>query len=488
MKRKRDHGIVDQVLSDKLSFLKTNKCDLPKTKESGTGSFEWLLDVCLAVEKIAGEESSASEPDTTTGNDSESQGEYDHAALQAETIYQGCNHKPFIGPVKVSSLPETKCQGVVSTRDVLKGELLCSSIPLIVVPNLASVDDPSVQLFSDFSRAEMTAKLIVLAQSDPLVMKKLKRFEYVGSHSNKSDTRKMCAEIISKYTWAIDHPSTNPKGQLFHDQYTKVAGHAFTIDGYAGKFNHSCVPNATMVSYGSVQFFRANCHIPKDTEICVSYGYDALDKVHERIEKLRVHAGFVCDCPLCTYQLNRLSHKGETGPNTAPLKKPVSQGVTFEAYLNCVLRAPDYEIIVENGTCNKSATHEFVVDALRTCAIIEDGDPDASLSKLTSDLDLLELLTRFPHIKQSSLCHCHVTCHLINQCTVLSLMFLSYSLEKPKDVGISFGDLTRLEMAELADRLHLWLDSEMTVAVGDEQLYLKPDWWREKRMEYTDCF
>ncbi|CCG84566.1 protein of unknown function [Taphrina deformans PYCC 5710] len=312
LKRKLSRSLAEQVLDEKLEILRRrdhtkSSTDVKNIHSAHVAAFPYLLEICLAVEKASCQQLNNTPSLDAEVKTAEESGDYDYAQLQSENISQATLHAAYIGPVRVSSLPGPKTQGVVADRDIYKGELLCTSVPSIVVSNLVSVDEPTDLLFSDLSRAEMTAKLICLAEVTPSVRTTLKSFEFAEkddiAHDNLTG---LCEAVISKYTWAIDHPSTNPQGQKFKGKYTKVAGHAFTVSGYAGKFNHSCVPNATMVSYGAVQFFRASVAIPKDTEVCVSYGFDPLDPVHKRRDKLRAHAGFECCCPLCLYQLHHV--------------------------------------------------------------------------------------------------------------------------------------------------------------------------------------
>lgn len=512
-KRKRDEGLAEGVLAEKLDFLESKGIQVSETTTTTTtiqsdtlGAWDYLLDVCLKVEEARG----VLPPPSTvvTFNKEESEGVYDYDALQDESIHESCKHTAFIGPVRISPLPEPKVQGVVASRDVLKGELLCSSVPEIVVPNLVPRESPALEhlLFSDLSRAEMTAKLILLARHDPTILFKLKKFEYAKSSSQEEtsssptpsdDTVRQCQEIISNYTWAIDHSSKTPAGKVFRGQYTKVAGHAFTIDGFAGKFNHSCVPNATMISYGAVQFFRANCSIPAGTEICVSYGsFDPSDPVQQRKAKLFQHAGFICSCPLCLYESSLSTTRTTARKISTP--RPV-EGDSFEALLKEIILDDDIDTQRIEKHLAVDWSSKKVLRALNVTATLMDGDLDGKFSSIYEHVSILQLLLRYSRILPLAelasakiggiVADAKMTKHcIITNCILLCLMFSTLMVDKPHDVGIAFGDLYRPSIAQLAKALNQERFRELCKKTKTTRSYVLPSWWLDKSLEYTDCF
>lgn len=497
LKRKVPDDLVGEALRKKLAFLKKKKkgirIPVPDDKSDPTRTWPWLLEICLAQERAGPTAASKSENPLRLA---ESRGDYDFEALQVEEIEKSCHHCAFVGPIEAAPLPAPKNRGVLSNRDIYKGELLCSSVPSIVVRNLADEQDSNAELFSDLSRAEMTAKLISMADADKVILDTLRTFEFAGKEDVINDTRALCTAIISKYTWAIDYSSKEPKGKKYYGHYTKVAGHAFTIDGFAGKFNHSCVPNATMVTYGALQFFRANCSIPKDTEICVSYGYDPLDSVQQRIEKLRIHADFECTCPLCVFQLQHEPPAHVTGISTPP-------DIDYGNFLLDFLQRGDYQDLLERlvlVTSTASDQSRLVKDAVKWCAMIEDRDPsDPSRCFRNASFTVLDLLSRYPMLKHhAEQCTIKgqmdlaspVWKRLFVQATLLSLMLLTMTWPKPNDIGIPFGDLIRPEMNHLADLLEA-CDTDLRLLYGFDEHWAHaadPTFWRQKCLEYTDCF
>lgn len=492
MKRKRheEKSLASIVLRKKLKTLASRSIHVEQADTKT--SFDFLLDVCLALIGTDTREDRCKR--SSSRQESEEAGDYDLIGLQDEDLESATEHCQFVGPIKCAPLPGIKKQGVVATRDILKGELLCTSIPSIVTRNLSSRSDPDSDLFSDLSRAEMTAQLITLAQN-PVVRKKLHAFEWAGKEKHEDDIRMTCEELVLKYTWAIDHPANNPLGRPLFDTHTKVAGHAFTIDGFASKFNHSCVPNATMITYGAIQFFRANCSIARGSEVCVSYGYDPQDDVEQRRKKLWAHAEFTCTCPLCLWEETHAKHSKQdlhlrrSHKSVPDTENPIEQC----AFLLSVL--PTFQCHILRIESESTSPHAQTKALLKLTDRLLDDDPEVLKQLDVHDTHLVTILwtlNRFSalmsHVDSTSQPFPPESLtHTIDITALyLSLMFLSLAVDRPPDVGVQHGDMFRGRMQALGKLLML---DDWTNRDGDKsELHCNGEYWHERSLEYTDAF
>ncbi|GAV76217.1 SET domain-containing protein/zf-MYND domain-containing protein [Cephalotus follicularis] len=62
--------------------------------------------------------------------------------------------------------------------------------------------------------------------------------------------------------------------------------------------NHSCVPNSVLVFEGKLAVIRALQHIPRDSEVSISY-IDTASSTMTRQSELQERHSFTCTCPLC---------------------------------------------------------------------------------------------------------------------------------------------------------------------------------------------
>lgn len=476
MKRKHaERSLADEVLREKLRQLR--RLD-PSYVDQGaqTDSFSYLLDVCLALQRREGLSRRVSSTDKL--RDSESTGEYDLTSLQNEPIEDSVRHVPYTGSVKVGSVVGSKIQGVIATSDILKGQLICTSVPTIVVHNLAEVNEPSDMVFSDLSRAEMTAELILLAEKTEN-KDMLDLFEWAGKEDHKDDLRKTCENVILKYTWAIDHSPS--KAKSYNGSMTKVAGHAFALDGYASKFNHSCTPNATMVTYGAIQFFKANCHIHQGNEICVSYGFDPLDTVQERGRKLHDHGEFDCECSLCQWEIRNDPSYSHVAFARNCQNRSAKEVLSYVLQSDSLWQQlPAFKAVCISPVASQRGSIDATSQLLQQTAALVDDDEDLLIDLAHHKTDLVTVLWTLNHFtpftehknpETEADVRAAITLHSI----LLSLMFLSLSVRRSDDTGIPHGDLFRTRMQSLAGLL-------------DRTALYDPSWWRARSMEFTDVF
>lgn len=75
---------------------------------------------------------------------------------------------------------------------------------------------------------------------------------------------------------------------------------------------------------------------------------------------------------------------------------------------------------------------------------------------------------------------------VVSHCLLVSVMLLALQVPRPRDVGIVFGDMYRLQIGILADKIDL-LDGQVSIGTRTGA-YMTAAWWRQKSLEYTDLF
>lgn len=505
--RQREPQLAEAEIREKLKWLEKHKIPPPIRRDAST-QFDWLLDVCLSIERGLVDIGEASWPPKLTNAQrrekdeekrSEEAGDYDMQSLWLSPIAHAKLHNAYSGPIETSELKNAKLRGVVTTREVLKGELLCTSVPDIVAPCYVGVHEPTAQVFSDLSRAELTAKLIIACELDDTVRRSLDAFKLSGTRDRGTDLRSTCTGLITTCTWAFDHPAEDAAADEDSDDTsirptrrsrmgTKVLGHGFSTTGFASQFNHSCLPNATMVNHGPVQFFYANTRIAKGVEVTVSYGYDPLVSVEERRAGLREHGDFTCTCALCEWQAstkNKLFLKQRI--KLLELRQSLVHSATSEP-ADCAKVLAMYEAIDRHGLFEQDhEAEEVLYEVLRgefTLDATRAPRPREALRWLQFDQVIPTLLERLPLDEADDEVQLKLQRRHILQ------MLLAMESPGMTRVGVPFGDLVRTNIQKYIDKLVV-VPTRPRRLNGRVLESLQPSaatWWEERAAEFTAQF
>uniref|UniRef100_A0A5B7AL27 Putative histone-lysine N-methyltransferase ASHR1 isoform X1 n=1 Tax=Davidia involucrata TaxID=16924 RepID=A0A5B7AL27_DAVIN len=260
----------------------------------------------------------------------------------------------------VSTLPE-KGRCLVSTRDFSPGDVILSEEPYVSVPNKSSVDSRCDGCFTSSNLKKCSACQVVwycgstcqksdwklhrlecqallkldkdrlknLTPSIRLMVKLYLRrklqsekiipttatdnynlVEALVSHMSEIDEKQLVlyAQMANLVNLILQWPEVNIKESA--ENFSKLACNAHTICDselrplgtglypIVSIINHSCLPNSVLVFEGKLAVVRAVQHIPKGTEVLISY-IETAGSTMTRQKTLKEQYFFTCTCPRC---------------------------------------------------------------------------------------------------------------------------------------------------------------------------------------------
>lgn len=255
-------------------------------------------------------------------------GDYDWLSIFHKSMTQASDRRylmeaaDFIGPVKLKLAPG-KGRGLFLTRDVRAGELLIVEKAIGVGFEGENASDYRNSYGFLFPRTEMpgissaigmvVAQLITGVLDNPSLHHQLIQL----SGGQKSDFLPSLKLPPSENAWL--ESKVPASGQLDLEQIKAIIGtNSYTLPlvlkdvttnpsldyeeagglFYASSFmNHSCIPNASRISFGDIMVIRANTDLKKGAEITQSYMGRAPH--HLRATRLKDLWGIDCTCTLC---------------------------------------------------------------------------------------------------------------------------------------------------------------------------------------------
>ncbi|KAL6984421.1 Histone-lysine N-methyltransferase ashr1, variant 2 [Sarracenia purpurea var. burkii] len=260
----------------------------------------------------------------------------------------------------VSTLPE-KGRCLFSTRDFAPGDVILNEEPYVSVPNRGSIDSRCDWCFSTSNLKKCSACQVVcycgsacqksdwrvhrlecgaLSKLDKhrqksltpsirlmvklYIRKKLQRgkiipttgtdnfklVEALVTHMSDIDEKQLIlyAQMANLVNLILQLPDINIKE--IAENFSKLACNAHTICDSELRplgtglypvisiINHSCLPNSVLVFEGRVAVIRAVQHIPKGTEVLISY-IETAGSTMTRQKALKEQYFFSCTCPRC---------------------------------------------------------------------------------------------------------------------------------------------------------------------------------------------
>ncbi|KAI9640898.1 hypothetical protein NHQ30_010739 [Ciborinia camelliae] len=223
------------------------------------------------------------------------------------------DHATFIGSVVVKPSPG-RGQGLFTTKAIKAGELLLCE-KAFAHCYTESLEDSEISSKTTLLMNVHTNKMTMGTQSDLItnIVQKLwktpsliPKFTALHHGSYKPAER---AEVDGKPvidTFLIEHIITlNVFGcplSSYESQYTtfkddELKHHSCGIWLMASKINHSCLSNARRSFIGDLQFVRATCDIPANTEL--TFWYQMPTGESDWMKKKLQNWGFQCKCLLC---------------------------------------------------------------------------------------------------------------------------------------------------------------------------------------------
>ncbi|XP_058190035.1 histone-lysine N-methyltransferase ASHR1 isoform X3 [Rhododendron vialii] len=215
----------------------------------------------------------------------------------------------------VSTLPD-KGRCLFSIRNFSPGEVILNEEPFVSVPSRASVDSRCEWCFSTSNLKRCSACQVVLycgstCQIIPTTATdNYNLVEALVSHISEIDEKQLVlyAQMANLVNLILELPGIGIKE--IAENFSKLACNAHTICDSELRplgtglypvisiINHSCLPNAVLVFEGRLAVVRAVQHIPKGTEVSISY-IETAGSTMTRQKALKEQYFFSCSCPRC---------------------------------------------------------------------------------------------------------------------------------------------------------------------------------------------
>ncbi|XP_052201557.1 histone-lysine N-methyltransferase ASHR1 isoform X2 [Diospyros lotus] len=215
----------------------------------------------------------------------------------------------------VSTLPD-KGRCLLTLRDFSPGNVILSEEPYVSVPNKASRDSRCDWCFMTSNLKKCSACHVVwycgsTCQVIPITATdNYNLVEALVSHMSELDEKQLVlyAQMANLVTLILEWPDISIKE--IAGNFSKLACNAHTICDselrplgtglypVVSIINHSCLPNAVLAFEGRLAVIRAVQHIPKDTEVLISY-IETAGSTMTRQKALKEQYFFSCTCPRC---------------------------------------------------------------------------------------------------------------------------------------------------------------------------------------------
>ena len=308
-------------------------------------------------------------------------GDYNMPALLFGRLHMSFRRcADYVGPVAIVNIPE-KGKGVVVTKDVKAGELICVSSPLAVAPLQTGAEMALLQsLVSTASRSPQDMAVINALPASNDIAK---------SEAQPAPDLSMFRKHLAK---GDDSPSQQ---NLFNDEsFARHCGEVVKVSAIRNAtsvgvyplpsfINHSCAPNACKLLIGQTLFIRAAKDLEKGEEITLKY-FDVTSPEPERALQAKRFGIKTCACRRCVVErvgsgdalkaTDLAAKKAKTARDTA-VKDPVNKkpGMDRDGEKAASLAAA---AVMDSITVNSPAT---LIAAMR-------GKAKASHSEITSAL------------------------------------------------------------------------------------------------------
>jgi len=203
----------------------------------------------------------------------------------------------YVGPIKIArGGAVAHGRGLVTTRDVVAGELLCVSSPLAVAP-LATGGGAEMGLIRGLvgaaSRNPEDLRLILAlpasAKDDPATAP-VPDMSLFRRHLRRGDEVEANSEVPSQELFATHSKNVVTTSAIRNEKSVGV----YPLMSFA---NHSCAPNACKLLIGHTMFTRAARDLVAGEEVCVKY-FDVTAPKSER-NAVAKRWGFECACARC---------------------------------------------------------------------------------------------------------------------------------------------------------------------------------------------
>ncbi|XP_052201558.1 histone-lysine N-methyltransferase ASHR1 isoform X3 [Diospyros lotus] len=202
----------------------------------------------------------------------------------------------------VSTLPD-KGRCLLTLRDFSPGNVILSEEPYVSVPNKASRDSRCDWCFMTSNLKKCSACHVVWYCGSTCQMSdwKLHRLECralskLDKERQKSLTPsiRLMVKLCIRRKLQIDKLACN--AHTICDSELRPLGTG--LYPVVSIINHSCLPNAVLAFEGRLAVIRAVQHIPKDTEVLISY-IETAGSTMTRQKALKEQYFFSCTCPRC---------------------------------------------------------------------------------------------------------------------------------------------------------------------------------------------
>jgi hypothetical protein len=200
----------------------------------------------------------------------------------------------YVGPVAVAPIPE-KGRGVVVTKDVKAGDLLCVSSPLAVAPLRAGAEMALIQ------------GLVAAAARAPADMKLISCLPVESDAAKAGEAPVPDLALFRKHLSKGDEtfPDPMPSQETFARHCaavvkTAAVRNATSVGVYAlpSFVNHGCAPNACKVVIGHTLFLRAARDMQKGEEVVMKY-FEVTSPEPERAALAKRFGIDACACQRC---------------------------------------------------------------------------------------------------------------------------------------------------------------------------------------------
>ncbi|KAH6799925.1 SET domain group 37 [Perilla frutescens var. hirtella] len=240
------------------------------------------------------------------------------------------SENPYVSvPNKNKESPQSKCEWCFSSTNLKKCSAChvvwycsskcqksdwklhsaeCGALSKVDMERLKSLT-PSLRLMVKLC---MRRKLEIQKIIHTSATESYKYVEALVSHMSDIDEKQMLlyAQMANLVNLILQWPDSQINIKEIAENFSKLACNAHTIcDGelrplgtglypVVSIINHSCLPNSVLVFEGRLAVVRAMQHIPKGTEVLISY-VDIAGSTITRKKTLKEQYYFSCACPRC---------------------------------------------------------------------------------------------------------------------------------------------------------------------------------------------
>ncbi|XP_011097714.1 histone-lysine N-methyltransferase ASHR1 isoform X1 [Sesamum indicum] len=232
-------------------------------------------------------------------------------------------------PNKNKESPQSKCEWCFSSRNLKKCSAChvvwyCSSkcqksdwkLHSVECRALSKIDKDRLKSLTPSIRLMVRLYIRRKLENEKIfpttVMDNYKHVEPLVSHMSEVDEKQLVlyAQMANLVNLILQWPDSEVNIKEIAESFSKLACNAHTICDSELRplgtglypvisiINHSCLPNSVLVFEGRLAVVRAMQHIPKGTEVLISY-VEIAGSTITRQKALKEQYFFTCTCPRC---------------------------------------------------------------------------------------------------------------------------------------------------------------------------------------------